>query len=353
MLHDPKFGGQGIYDNQSCRAAETFLPGQTIDDTHLTFAGQTPFGGQQTVDTQLVYAPDTELPGHFGRDLQTSSAGQPELADHRDHDIQRANVGQTDQAANIEKASVDGLPPVPDSDEGQARFATQSHRVLVGTIVAEARRYEDYTRARQRLLLQAMATCRSFCGGDKAAGAKLYKKQTPEIAAWLAPYEAAMAPLDAVIADQKKVLEKLAKQLPVWKYCEGVGGVGPYMLARIVGAAGRSIDEYRSPAALWKRFMLAVDDGKRQWKDASPAARAIVWNVGECILKAQVRNPKGEDGKPTGDRFAIGPLGQIYIDRRAIEATKVETDGHIHNRSKRYMEKRFLRDLWRAWRAAA
>lgn len=99
--------------------------------------------------------------------------------------------------------------------------------------------------------------------------------------------------------------------------------------------------------------MLAVDEGKRQWKDASPAARAIVWNVGECILKAQVRNPKGEDGKPTGDRFAIGPLGQIYIDRRAIEATKVETDGHIHNRSKRYMEKRFLRDLWRAWRAAA
>ena len=26
------------------------------------------------------------------------------------------------------------------------------------------------------------------------------------------------------------------------------------------------------------------------------------------------------------------------------------SDGHVHNRAKRYMEKRLMRDLWRAWR---
>jgi hypothetical protein len=26
------------------------------------------------------------------------------------------------------------------------------------------------------------------------------------------------------------------------------------------------------------------------------------------------------------------------------------SDGHVHNRAKRYMEKRLIRDLWRAWR---
>lgn len=239
------------------------------------------------------------------------------------------------------------------SDEGQSKNDAQGPSALIGTIIAEARRYEDYTRARQRLHLQALATCRTLCDGDKLAAVKLYKNPSPAAALWLAPYEAAMAPLDTAISDQKKVLEKLAKQLPVWTWCKDISGVGPYMLARIVGAAGRPIGDYRSPSAVWKRFMLAVDDGKRQWKDASPSARAIVWNVGECIIKAQIRNPKGEDGKPVGERCAIGPLGQVYLDRREVESGKVETPGHIHNRSKRYMEKRFLRDLWRAWRVEA
>jgi len=253
-------------------------------------------------------------------------------------------------AANLCTPPKKESPQETQSDEGHAKNANPPKIALIGTIIAEARRYEDYTRARQRLHLQALATCRTLCDGDKAAAVKLYKNPSPAAALWLAPYEAAMAPLDTAISDQKKVLEKLAKQLPVWTWCKDISGVGPYMLARIVGAAGRPIGDYRSPSAVWKRFMLAVEDGKRQWKDASPAARAIVWNVGECIIKAQIRNPKGEDGKPLGERRAIGPLGQIYLDRREVEAGKVETPSHIHNRAKRYMEKRFLRDLWRAWR---
>ena len=329
MLHDPKFGGQGCSVAQFTNAAEPSLPDQDAHDTRLTAVGQTPLSDQRTDATHDSTVAQSTFGGQFCCESRSTPAPDTAFADQYSCDNRMVIVGE------------------PHSDESRREVVTHLAPVLVGTIIAEARRYEDYTRARQRLLLQAMATCRSFCGGDKAAGAKLYRAQTPEISVWLAPYEAAMAPLDSVIKDQKKVLEKLAKQLPEWKWCEGIGGVGPYMLARIIGAAGRPISDYRSPAALWKRFMLAVDDGKRQWKDASPAARAIVWNVGECIIKAQIRNPKGEDGKPTGDRFAIGPLGQIYLDRREHESVTIDTAGHIHNRAKRYMEKRFLRDLWR------
>lgn len=56
-----------------------------------------------------------------------------------------------------------------------------------------------------------------------------------------------------------------------------------------------------------------------------------MWNVGACIVKAG------------------GPLKEAYDARKVIEATKVETKAHAHNRAQRYIEKRFLRQLWRAW----
>lgn len=47
-----------------------------------------------------------------------------------------------------------------------------------------------------------------------------------------------------------------------------------------------------------------------------------------------------------------GPLRLLYDERKAYEAGRVETPAHAHNRAKRYIEKRLIRDLWRAWRAA-
>lgn len=37
-------------------------------------------------------------------------------------------------------------------------------------------------------------------------------------------------------------------------------------------------------------------------------------------------------------------------DQRAIEDERCESAAHAHNRAKRYMEKRFLRELWQQWR---
>jgi hypothetical protein len=112
-------------------------------------------------------------------------------------------------------------------------------------------------------------------------------------------------------------------------------------LAAIVGEAG-DLSNYANPAKLWKRLGLAVmPDGTRQRRVTgveglehgySPARRSVVWNIGACIVKAG------------------GPLKAVYDARKVYETPRVETKGHAHNRAQRYVEKRFVRDLWIAWR---
>lgn len=88
----------------------------------------------------------------------------------------------------------------------------------------------------------------------------------------------------------------------------------------------------------------------------SPARRSVMWNIGDCIVKAG------------------GPLRELYDQRKAyeIETAKAQgltvcpaakipkknaeayrSEGHIHNRAKRYVEKRLLKMLWQEWRRLA
>jgi len=165
--------------------------------------------------------------------------------------------------------------------------------------------------------------------------------------------------LDAAIADQAKFLDKAGKKLPVIDWCNDISGLSPRFLAMIVGECGIGPGEFRSVSALWKRMGMAVINGERQRRVMGDAAlehgyvarrRSLMWNIGESIIKQQVRNPKGDDGKPLGDPIAIGEYGQLYLDRKAYEATKADKPIIIHARAKRYMEKRLLRELWKAWR---
>lgn len=137
----------------------------------------------------------------------------------------------------------------------------------------------------------------------------------------------------------EKRLVKLAKALPVSPWVESVRGVGLVSLAAIVGEAG-DLSCYPSPSHLWKRMGLAVMSDGRQRRISgaaaldhgySPGRRSVMWNIGACIIKAG------------------GPLKQNYDARKAIEATRVETKAHAHNRAQRYVEKQFLRQLWRTW----
>lgn len=253
------------------------------------------------------------------------------------------------------------------TDDGQKSGETHIGTAIVGEIVAVYRRYEDLRRARQRIELQAMATCRNICGGDKVEGAKLYKKPTDDVAIWLMPYSLAMEPIDAAIKEQEKLLTKLGKKLPVADWCDSVPGLSHRFLAAIVGECGVGPGEFKSVSALWKRMGMAVIGGGRQRRVTGDAAiehgyvarrRALMWNIGDQVAVRQaIRNPKDEDGKPTG-AVAINEWGALYLERKEYELSKVIdekplTPMHAHNRAKRYVEKRLLRELWKAWRQAS
>jgi hypothetical protein len=177
----------------------------------------------------------------------------------------------------------------------------------------------------------------------------------------------ARKPFDIVEADNTKEMERLAAQLPVAEWAESVKGLGMRSLAAIVGEAG-DLASYPKKGHLWKRMGLAVIGGVRQgglaksaskqdWIDHrySRRRRSQMFVIGDVMVKV------GEEYR------------QVYLDRKDYERARAEangltvapaakipkgrvhefvSDGHIHRRAQRYMEKKLLRDLWKAWRAA-
>lgn len=168
--------------------------------------------------------------------------------------------------------------------------------------------------------------------------------------------------LAAQRAETDKELVKLARQLPIYAWAKEQRGISELSIAAIVGEAG-DLGNYSNVGKLWKRMGLAVFDGERQRKhtDAakaaihgySPSRRSQMFVIGDNMIKAGLRNPKDPvTKKPVGETAAISPWGQLYLDRRAYEVTRDPEIKPIvaHRRAKRYMEKRLLREAWRAWR---
>lgn len=287
--------------------------------------------------------------------------------------------------------SADSVPadPIAARDGGQLPIDTQVHnasiapqyRAVIDEIIEQWRRRQAWHRAEKSLTLAAKAMCRRLTGADIKEADALYSAAIGKGEHPLASIAfAAIFPLiesrDGLEKRHRKPIEKrlakLAKSLPVAPWVESVRGVGLGSLAAIVGESG-DVGSYRNPSCLWKRMGLAVFDGQRQRKVAdrdlailmgySPSRRSVMWNVGDCIVKAG------------------GPLRELYDQRKAYEVAKNEagdyaeraaqelkrieakaarkilesgrlTPAHIHNRSKRYIEKRFLKLLWQQWRKA-
>lgn len=260
----------------------------------------------------------------------------------------------------------------PHSIEGPLTSATHCSTAFDGTIIADIveqwRRRQDMLRAHTRLNLQAQASCRRVCDGDKAKGAKLWKDvladPAHELRPWLNPFIVAMEPLKQGQREFERTLTKLVKQLPIYVWSSTVSGLGEVSLAGIIGECGIGPGEYRSVSALWKRMGMAVIHGERQRRIGGDEAlihgynaqrRSHMWIVGASLMQQQLRSEKGEDGKKIeGTDYAIGEYGQVYLDRKAYlrERDPDRSAGHIHNDAKRYMEKRLLRHLWQEWRRA-
>lgn len=173
---------------------------------------------------------------------------------------------------------------------------------------------------------------------------------------------------DDLEAAATQTMEREAKALPVYGWAAQQRGLGALGLAIIVGEAG-DLANYATKGKLFKRLGLAVIDGKRQGglgKNApkaewiahgySPKRRSRIWTIGASVLMSGNTHYR-----------------EIYLDRKAYEVAVAEAEGlivapsakipakdkdkyrslkHVDNRARRYMEKRLIHDLWKAWRAA-
>lgn len=214
------------------------------------------------------------------------------------------------------------------------------------------RQRQDLHRAEKSLTLQIKAKTRRLCDGDKKEADKLYASMgngmehplAMTAAAVSAPFIQARALICSERKSVEKQMEKAAKELPIAQWINDLPGVGMGSLAALVGECG-NLSSYPTISKLWKRLGLGlVGDIRQQRKSGAdgilhgynPSRRSVSWNVASALFKRQSQ--------------IDGPYRKVYDARKEYETPRVETKAHAHNRAMRYMEKRFIRDLWRAWR---
>lgn len=308
-----------------------------------------------------------------------------------------------DPLADIAVAPLSALPVSHDAHYKVERATSQAswpmpaeQRDTIVALYGNWRRRQALVKAMTKLSLQAQATLRF--GRDREEAAKHYAvvSKNPDHDDYIdiVPYLDAMQALEKYRTSHEKELVRLVKVLPIYGWAKTVSGLGDVSLAGLVGECSGlnvetnewwSIGQMKSPSAMRKRLGLAVMSGIRQgdatagltkvdWVEHGyvKTRRSVVWNVGECIVKAQWRkeNTVHAYGKFYGEEKArlqaLNEAGE-YAEQaaRIVERMKKAgskplaenlagrlTAGHINNRAKRHMTKRLIRDLWLAWRAA-
>lgn len=294
---------------------------------------------------------------------------------------QGAGQAGGDTQANCASATPFAVEGHATSDYHKARAVDST---LIGDIKETWRQRVDLHRAEKSLTLQIKAKCRRVVEGDKGEAEVLYKSmlngQKHQFAVTMsivnAPFIDARGLIEANRKATEKQLEQMAKLLPIWPWVQQVRGFGPLSLAAVVGEAG-DLANYDNPAKLWKRMGLAVIGGGRQRMVAgaaaiehgyNPARRSLVWNIGECLIKQQgeyrelylarlIREVEKCWDEALQHASTTAATITSWKNRGLPEPVKVTTidpaahrsAGHLHNRAKRYVEKRLLRNLWRAW----
>lgn len=276
---------------------------------------------------------------------------------------------------------------------------------VIAEIREQHRFRQDYHSAEKRLANQIKAIVRRMSGGQPQAADGEDGTEAEESSELVPSTPGPSSPAVSLVTlhldearqhiaghkrRHERRLAELAQLLPVWPFVDGIRGAGALGLAQIVGECG-DLGSYRSVAGLWKRMGLAVltwcdacrraipadarAAGRCPWCGAddirherqrrirgdaalvhgyAPTRRSVMWNIGESLLK-QNRD---------------GVYRTLYLRRKEIEALKPPcghisdgrackndegtacAPGHVHNRARRYVEKRFLKDLRAAWRRA-
>lgn len=195
-------------------------------------------------------------------------------------------------------------------------------------------------------------------------------KGASEFAIVVSTNDKARAPADELRDSSEAVMEKLARQLPIYEWIENVRGAGALGLATIVAEAG-DLSRYQRPAQLWSRLGFAPYDGlagsswkrekwrpraltKEEWIEHpfSGERYALIHQIAVWLKNAQwIGKAKTDDGEGRPN----GAFGKVYHARRQHTA-KVHPDWtpmHGHMDALRVMMKAFLKELHSEWRERA
>lgn len=155
---------------------------------------------------------------------------------------------------------------------------------------------------------------------------------------------------------QFRLLKPIIEEWPIWNaFLKDVRGVGPAMAGVLISEIDISKAAY--PSSIWKYAGLDVgQDGKGRSRQK------------QHLVDIEYTNKAGEQATKKGITFnpflktkLTGVLADLFIRMKSPEAqlyynyrTRIEerdlTKGHKHNMAKRYMIKRFLAELYVAWR---
>lgn len=261
-------------------------------------------------------------------------------------------------------------------------FAMAQRKTLdlrLGSLLRRAHGWtKDTTPEAKRQSAAAIATTRALLdAGDVRAKGTPLDAEPPEMSAWadvIAASIAARRPFDQIESDALRDIRRFVRLLPIWARFKDVKGVAETTIGAIIGEAG-DLSVYDRESKLWKRMGVGVmgpGDGIGDHAQGHPGPgadaddwiaegyskrrRSVLWNIGDAIVKVG------------------GPYRAIYDNRKAYEIARAEDLGlkvapaaqipkgkaheyrsaiHVHRRAQRYMEKRLLRHLWRAWRSGA
>jgi len=295
---------------------------------------------------------------HSNRTDQSLTARpSPSVLAHADH-----------SAFDSRDAVVSAAPP--DSAMGQADGYTSSVGLLPDLIAAlrlYCRRRQDAVLAEGNLTRQMKRVVARYLNKTEVTTAEVNEliEKGSELVHALAE---ARKPLHEWRRREEKIMVHLVEHLPVyaafWNPVHGLGALG---LAQIIGEAG-DIANYANPAKLWRRFGLHVGGGKsfatwrakgglsaKDWEQAGycPRRRSLMFTITDSLLKKQNaykvlcdERKAVERQKAAAEGLTVAPAGEIPKG----EGDKYRSLAHIKARAERYVSKRLLRDLWRAWR---
>lgn len=304
--------------------------------------------------TPIALAPDSYSAGS-AIDNTESRCSPPDLPDNKPCQANRTaepigfplgtdEIEDGEVANNPPEPTAEALPSVPMLRELQARRVVCIRAILALTnqataLLARSLGYGANLEEKDRKKLWGEAAKARDAIEDGTPATAI----SPGIINLVMSLREGRRPLEANRKDIEAKMVELAISLPVWPWVEAVRGLGALGLAIIIGEAGDLGMYVKGPAGIWKRLGLAP---KSAYRDVTKAGeecykiprrrRSAMWTIGDSLLK--------------GNRD--GPYRTLYLTRKQYEHDRDAdmTKMHAHRRAQRYMEKRLILDLWKAWK---